>query len=413
MRMKQVVAAVLVSWSGWVSVAVGAHAAAHRTRSSVPPQSTVLYQAAFKTKRLKGWRADDLSQWHVSRSGVLTNNGSGTGNPVLAPFSTKGISDFAVEASIASVPRITAAINGYGLIVRGQVHAAGGIRGGSWFSSAHGAAISAWNGPYVVWGTPSTPYTESVGGTAPTRRSGYNTYRIEVHGTDYALYLNGHLVIRFPISEDGGKVRVGLWSYGEKIQVRSFRVIRLPSAPPLAALPPVKALNLGPIDVPANFQASTARYLTDEELYREVDPSLAAANRSDGRIIGYDTYFSAKHPPSAGLLEVEAYINAFKSAPWAHDWLALTRTSNQQICPTHANCTLGDLTGVGDEAYWVKVDYLDNGTNATEMLVNYHRGAYAGWIYGGYARGTVSQTDMLAQVTSWVKIVDGRIQHSG
>lgn len=128
--MKRLVAVILVSWSGWVAVVVGAHAAAHQARPHMSLQSTVLYQAAFKTKRLNGWIISDrLSGWHVSRSGVLTNTRLGFWSSLFAPVSTTGIRDYAVEASIQSPPRTPGALAGYGLFVRGQVHSQSDISG--------------------------------------------------------------------------------------------------------------------------------------------------------------------------------------------------------------------------------------------------------------------------------------------
>lgn len=175
---------------------------------------TTIYKAAFARDHLKGWTISAGPVWHVTRKGIATFDGSGSGM-VLAPFSTRGMHDFAVQASIRAVG--TSSDSAYGVLVRSR-----GLSGDLAFSGVEGgmslsSSTPEFSRPLLSWNE------DRIGGANVTLNTGYNTYRVDVHGADFTLTVDGHQIVQFTIADYGDAsqyAQVGLWSQKQKMQVK-------------------------------------------------------------------------------------------------------------------------------------------------------------------------------------------------
>jgi hypothetical protein len=262
----------------------------------------------------------------------------------------------------------------------------------------------------LVW------YPDEVGGNAPRLHAGYNTYRVTVHGNDYSLSINGQSIVDFPITPSHRGSHIGLWGLAQKLQVKSFQVFRLSSATALPAVPPIKAMALGPSDVPSGFVlAGRADYYTAEEEAR-LDNVSASALLNKGYVLGYSTDFLAPSAPTTGAYEADSLILAYTStanahAAWSADWTSAP-TVVKQGAPDAANFASGDVSGIGDEAHWLSYDTSENyygpPFKITRLAILFRRGTYEDIVGGTFVQGTVSHDDMLKAVTAWAQVVDNR-----
>jgi hypothetical protein len=168
-------------------VNAGTHAAS-RQATPMTPQTSTLYQAAFKTKGLKTWVTAGASGWTVNREGVV-RFGGGKDSQLLAPFRLGTTRNFAVRATIKVSGMPHGSHAGYGLVVRDAEQGFSGIRGGLLYAINLGVTV-----PLLMWGS------DQAGGSTAALHSGYNTYRLVVHDTDYTLFVDGHQTVRFKIA---------------------------------------------------------------------------------------------------------------------------------------------------------------------------------------------------------------------
>jgi hypothetical protein len=391
------------------SLAPAARAAALSPRSqaakAVLSQSTPVYKAAFGKKRLKGWVVASGPAWHVGQKGIATFDGSDAGT-VLAPFSTHRMHDLSVQASIRVVGTSTQYVSGYGVVVRAV--GGTGVDGGTFASSVD----DRYNRPLLVW------KGESVGGTNAILRPGYNTYRVDVHGSDFTLSIDGHQIIQFTItdySDSSVYPAVGLWSLYRKIQVKSFTVSRLRTAAPLPAAPPVKALDLAPADVPAGLSPLGGAYYTGQEL-DDLRNHPAGTENAEGLLLGYQASFGTASPPTSGPFGLYSYVYAFRSSQDARSSLSRNWPRFQKEW-SGPNFAASDVSGLGDEAHQYIVDYTETGYGpsvpSTMVGVFFRRGGYEINMFEDFVQGSMPRSAMAAQATALAKIVDGRIQGAG
>src|SRR5438270_2758269 len=142
---------------------------------------TVLFRGAFVKNHLDGWSVASGHSWHVNKSGVAAFPG-GDG-VMLAPFSTAGRRDFSVQASIRAGGS-SQIESGYGILVRAE--GVRGVEGGS-FASSSGPAF---NRPLIAWDH------NTVGGADVPLGSGYNTCRLDGHGSGFTLYVDGKQLVQ-------------------------------------------------------------------------------------------------------------------------------------------------------------------------------------------------------------------------
>jgi hypothetical protein len=361
----------------------------------------VLFQSTFRTTGLKGWIRTNRALWHVTRGGIVTFDGSTTGL-ILAPFSIAGVHDFAVQASLQAVGNADNPVSGYGVLVRGGPNPSG-ISAGS-FSSQDNSFFS---GPLFVWGT------DSIGGSAVPLHSGFNTYRVEVHGTDYTLAIDGKKAVQFTIADFSSGTRVGIWSLNQKLQVKSFKVTRLAKATPLPALPPVKAVNLTAPDVASPLQVAFDHYYSNAELARAAGVPVVDLDDA-GLLVTHEAAFAPAQPPQSGPYAVSSYVYGYSSTPAAATGLGNDWPDFQKRWAASLRFSAGDLTGLGDEAHQLSFDYTETGFGgsgfpATLVGIFFQRGAYEVTLFEDFVAG--SRADMIAAATALAKVVDGRIQH--
>lgn len=408
---------VIVAMLGAVAAAPGGtRATSSNMAVRANEQGAILYQASFKTKGLRGWTQHvppgDTSSWHVNRQGILVFSGeAGSQAEMQAPFSVARLSNFAVQAQIKVVGQPSDPFYGFGVVVRNADQPSAFTTG----SNATGVLGGYYSLPALaelVW------YPDEVGGAAATLSPGYNTFRVEVHRNDYSLLINGRLIVRFPITPSKEGAHIGLWAHSQKVRVKSFQVFRLSSAPPLPAVPSIKALALSPTDVPSGFRlAGRADYITVAEQAR-FDKVSAEEEAGRGFVLGYAASYLTPVLPNTGVYLADTEVLEYTSAPnahahWSLDW-ANTPTNVQTGDPTATHYASGDVSGVGDEAHWVSYDstetYYGPSFKVTQLGILFRRGPFEGFVNGGFVQGTVSHDEMLKEVTAWAKVVDGRIQ---
>jgi hypothetical protein len=368
-------------------------------RGTDPPPGATLFSAAFKSRKLKGWKVD-RSAWHVTGDGTVSFTGAGTGQ-MLAPFSTRATHDFAVEAEVEAVGPALHPEAGYGVEVRGAWPSQG-IAGGSHFS-----ATPELNEPLLLWGR------DSVGGADVALGAGYNTYRLEVHGRDYTLFINGRRIVRFTIGKFGKGTTVGVWSLNQQILVNSFKVTQLRSAKPLAALPAVEVVDLRPQDVPSSLAPGDGHFATNQELARLNRVPLATLAGA-GNIISYHTSYIALSQPDFGPVWATASVDAFLSPDTAQTSLTTRLAGLGQLWSGNTNYAASTVGGLGDEAHALGYEYFAGNYDATQVAIVFRRGRYVVSVSESFVQGGgVTRSDLVAQSTALARIVDGRIQGLG
>jgi hypothetical protein len=370
-----------------------------------------LYNAAFGKKGLKGWTVFGPA-WQVNKKGIVTYDRAGKGQVaslLLAPFSTQGLHDFSVQASIAVVGTHQYAIN-YGLVVRAQ-----GPRG---VYASVGEGVSPYDldvdGPFLIWDT------DSIAGAAVTLPPGYNRFRVDVHGTDFTLSVNGHRLVQFTIPTYGDSsthVRVGVSAWASRvIYVKSFVVTRLAAAPPLPAAPPLKKVNLGVADGTAALPYLDGTYVTPGERAYLTSTSVRTV-RASGFRLGYGVSFEldspSNSPPTSGPYRVFSTVDAYRSSHMSAAALTKDLAAVKQRW-AGSSTSSGDLTGLGDEAHDVVATYSEPNYSAQfparEVTILYRRGPYEVRLIEDGVRAGTSRDDAISAATALATIIDQRIQ---
>jgi hypothetical protein len=359
-----------------------------------PSPGARLFSAAFKTAKLKGWTAD-RSVWRVDGSGIVTFTGTGAGQ-MLAPFSTARTHDFAVEATIEAVGPALHPDSGYGVEVRGA-WPSHGIAAGSHLSTSPEL-----NEPLLMWGR------DSVGGADVALSPGYNTYRLEVHGKEYTLFVDGQRIVRFKIGTFSRGTRVGVWSMNQQVLVKSFTVTQLGSAKPLATLPAVEAVDLRPQDVPTSLTAGAGHFSTNQEVARLNKVPLTTLAGA-GNIISYSTSYVAPSRPSFGPTWLAAYVFAFLSPDNAEADLTGRLTALQRTWSGNTNYAAGPVSALGDEGHALGYEYFAGDYDATAIGILFRRGRYEVVVVENFVQGGgFTRADLVAQTTALATIIDAR-----
>jgi hypothetical protein len=384
---------------------LSAHAATHTPRIAHAQPKSVIFKASFQKKGLKGWIRGNAGDWHVTSKGVVAFKGSQ--DELLAPISTAKVHDFAVQASIKPVGAPSQPSSGFGVVVRAE-NPVSGITGGSVYSNNLN-----YNLPLLLW------KNESVGGTNVTLKPGFNTYRLEVHGADYTLSINGAPVVSFTIADfsDGGSYPlVGVWGVNQKLQVKSLVVTRLGTATPLPALPPVRTINLAPADVPSILQPVGNSYFTDSELAL-IDKVGMDTITSTGLLVTYQANYAVTSFPTSGAYGVFSYVYAYSSRQMAQNEFSIDWSRFQARWAQNTNYSTNVVSGVGDDAHMLTYEYTETGASSqikgTLVGIFFRRGIYEVTLFEDFVQGTVAPADTIAQATSLAKIVDDHILMAG
>lgn len=196
------------------------------------------------------------------------------------------------------------------------------------------------------------------------------------------------------------------------IQVTSFTVSRVPGAAPLPTLPPVKAINLGPADVPNQLAAAEGHYFTVEEVSR-VNKVPVSTVLSRGFTAAYAVIYAVQTLPDSGPVFVDSVVNATTSPEAAHQEMARDFAGDQAFAGKLPNYASGDLTGVGDDkAHQLSYDWSSASAQFTRIDLYLTRGSYYIVIGQDFLQGTLSHGDMVSQTLALAKIMDQRAQQA-
>lgn len=184
------------------------------TAGSAPtsgPVGPVLYQADF-AHGTPGWVRLGNENW-TTVDGILTADGSADGT-LLAPITSKGLGNFAVEASIQAIKDDNYG-NGYFAI---DVHDSGTGDG-----SGIGAGFQDQNTSLAVWPLDNSG---SLNTSNYTLDKHWHLYRLEVRGNQYRLLVDGIPMVSATSNHSLSATQLGLLANYE-VSIRSFRVMSL------------------------------------------------------------------------------------------------------------------------------------------------------------------------------------------
>jgi hypothetical protein len=356
---------------------------------------TVLYRSTFGNAGLKGWHINGW--WHRGAQGIGSVIGLGSGE-ILAPISVSRLRNFSVLASIKAVdspdqPAYSES-QSYGLDVRATIWKPG-VRGGSYLSYPY-------PGPNFGWSD------QRVGGNDIILNPGFNTYRVDVHGNDYTLTINGVQIVQFPITRSGTGSRVGIWSDHRQIELRDFIVTRLGGTFPLRKAPPMQALLPSRSDIPRSLRAAGGHYFTPEELARDGSDSIDAI-QARGEVLSYEARYDQSGGPSTLPWLLNVTMTAYNSVEAAQK--ALVEASFGPGEPDNAivaHWVVSDLSGLGNGA---SVLSYDSG-GSTFIFITFRRGPYVVRVVTLFLPGFVTHSEMVNQTTTLATIIDRHIKRT-
>ncbi|MDQ2741100.1 MAG: hypothetical protein M3Z66_02190, partial [Chloroflexota bacterium] len=365
--------------------------------------------------------------------GMLVWNGHDP-SVAVAPFSISHLRRYAVEAEITSLePRFTpgdgtVTAAGFGIVVQEHttpdswyfLNYVQGLLAG-FVSSPSAPGFRCIEAPQVpctfddaglVWG----PYGSSAGLTRfhPDRRP--HLFRVDVDGTVYRLSIDG--VQQGPpvrISGYSRYSRIGLWSLYYRIQVRSFRVIVLPSAEP------GRAVDAGSLETkvltgsdPVGKLTFNPHFMMNAEYAREYHLSAAAVERS-GRLLsrsqGWGRPASVSVPlKPKGVFIVADSLTAYRTPGGSRWGLMNDVQADQATAMSGGGETPIELPQIGEESSGISFAAKDgNGRSLVVDVLRFREGSYEGHFTTiGYTDMTDSsaQRDGLLRVA---QLVAGRI----
>jgi hypothetical protein len=187
----------------------------------------VLYRTSFRSD-MSRWTAGG-GKWTL-QGGMLTYSGV-AGSVVLAPYSAPR-THYAVEAVIKLVAWRDTGLsesNGFGLLLRarGPVDPTAATAG---LMAGVGRGFLGCDGLYSQ---PSIATADTdlsaLKQTSDRFRPGraWHTYRVEVQGNTIKLLIDGHSRETVVTKQYAGATRVGLFSLGSQLQVKSFSIMQL------------------------------------------------------------------------------------------------------------------------------------------------------------------------------------------
>jgi len=181
--------------------------------SQAGQSGNVLYQADW-SKGMDGWSGS--ADWKHFAD-MLVNDGSNieTGHRIMAPYQPKS-QDYAIEAKILLIdPQCGGTKKQFGLIARATEQ--GGILGG--FDCPQAALASTEDGRF--------DFFDPIASQDFTPGTKWHIYRLAVQGNKIRLFVDGAPLLEKANKRylDNGKV--GMFSIGAQISVRSFKVLRL------------------------------------------------------------------------------------------------------------------------------------------------------------------------------------------
>lgn len=200
-----VVAGFLALW-----LAASASAWAEETQTS----GGVLYETDAAKDGFEGW---SLAPGWKRLSGMLLSDGTETkvNTPILAPYEPES-PDYVIEAKIRVIESLSGS---FGIVMRadGKEGYAAGLGTGIWDRRLQAPNICYLDARFHRRGCKAEAERFEPG-------TDLRTYRVEVRGNTIALLIDGVGIANAADNKFLSPGRVGLWSDGYQLEVRSFRV---------------------------------------------------------------------------------------------------------------------------------------------------------------------------------------------
>lgn len=191
------------------------------TVTPLPPPGTLIYEADWSTG-LAGWSGP--ADWKAN-GGLLLSEGSATslnGSPILAPFQPGALSDYAVEVELQVVRLKDEGSfclfceDSFGILVRGDQQS-GYVVG---FDYVPGKTT-------VFVADRSRPSGRPLASQDGSPGKSEHTIRVEVKGNTIRLIMDQAVLLETTDNQHLAAGRVGMWSNGVQLSIRSFRVFAL------------------------------------------------------------------------------------------------------------------------------------------------------------------------------------------
>jgi len=370
--------------------------------------SSPLYTARW-TAGLGGWKSLGDSGWKVAGGMAVYGNHTGAAD-LAATYRLGHLRDFAVEAAIERIggPGASRFYSepGYGVFVRGSGTRGANVGGGFFPGDPDG------NGYYpqsaLDWGG------NVLRGDTVALHDGFNTFRLEVHSNQYAVFENGVLTTQATVKGFRGD-QVGVFSRQYRIRVRSFRVLALSprsasGGPPASLLAGLAALNLHGTDVPTGFGRVYGEYFTNKEVAVQRNVAVESLRQS-GRLLSYEVeygrFLDRKHPEK-GENMVSAVVAAFRSPEGAradYDRLAGTYGSAWNRLPSPGK--------YGVQDFLASDDWASSGVQFRTDDLLFVRGTHRISLRFVSVRGSVPDTQPMLWLDTTARDMDARLKAAG
>lgn len=334
---------------------------------SAASSGTLVYQANSK-KTFAKWTLPKLTGGGGFKvvGKTLTFDGSNDAG-AFAPFKTKGLKNFAVQAQIKVGTSSKPASASYDIFVRRAVkNASSGIFAGY---DAAGGEQNATNVADLYWHGAEDEY---VPGTGLTPDTAYHTYRVEVRGTMYRFLADGQELVPWTLVKDNSTFnQIGLTFTYIPATVKSFKVFKL-SGSAVSTQNDTSLLvthSLITTDVTVSPFSGVFR---DNNLYALDSGFTVSQLQSMGRIYGYLEQFSDAQT------YVSESVNLHASSAGAQTIYAAFVKGIQDNSSQARNFKVVDVStlGIGDEAFAFSYDYDFQGAPSYVTEVLFHRGDY-------------------------------------
>jgi hypothetical protein len=338
-----------------------ASAAAPTTR----PAKTMVYSATAKAAFAK-WKVDQ--GFKVSGS-TLSYDGRGASGDAgaVAPFTTKGMTSFAVEARMKIGKSSNAAQASYDLFVRrssknGRTGIFAGYDAVAGTASAKDVADLFWNGTVDNY----------VPGASFTPGTSYRTYRLEVQGTAYRFLIDGQQVVPWTIiKDDKAFTRVGLAFVYVPARIKSFKVFTLPPQTVTTQLDtrPLEARAFPAADIAV---APFVGVFEDDNVYA-ADYNVSAADlQTMDRLFGYREEYQDSSTLITHMINVHSSAVGAKAA---FDYFVSRFKAAQTQVTGFGEDDVSTL-GIGDNAYAFHYQYAFQGAASYVTEVIFQRDDY-------------------------------------
>lgn len=389
----------MLVWGAVILVALGSFGPRQATNAaaaapSATAHATMLYQADW-SGGVGGWT---VFPGFAAAHGVLTFDGK-SDSGAFAPFTVKGLTNFAIQATIKVGTSATPAQAYYEIFARrASPRSITGMFAGY---AANGGEKAATNVASLYWFADQPFYAP---GAAFQPDAGFHTYRLEALGNVYRLLIDGREMVPWTIVklQNPGDMVGLVFTYIPAV-VKAFSVYALPAVPVATPLDTRAFMRrvLTARDVP--FPADRAVFRDNARYAMDTRLDLATVQRT-GRLYGYFQGFENR------LTYVEQSVNLHQSAAAAQAAFALFTGRVLKGAGQYLGYHVVPLSGqqIGDERFAFGYQYQYQGSPSYVLKVLFHRGSY-------YVAITVDSADQSVPQTAigYARRVDTLMQGTG